>query len=145
VSADVGIRNTDSPLPIQLVSQRCHDTQGKLIRSYGVAPVTVPPLGTNHVFVQRTDTDAGSWLIQRPIKFLIANGDGVFQRFQMSGHLGMGQGLADIRLDALHHIMPSPHSPQSRNQNVQDHDGPATCLASAQRMKIQSLLAMACQ
>lgn len=135
MSTDVGIRNTDSQLPIQLVSERCHDTLGKLIRSYGVAPVTIPPLGTNQVFVQRTATAAGSWLMQRPIMSLIANGDGVFQRFRMSSHLGMGQGLADLRLDARRHIMPLPHGPVPRNQNVQDHDGPATRLARAQRMK----------
>ena len=51
VSTHVSIRNTDPQTPIRLVSARYYDTQGKLVRSYLAAPVTIPPLGTHEIFV----------------------------------------------------------------------------------------------
>jgi len=60
VSTHVSIRNTDPQTPIRLVSARYYDTQGKLVRSYVGAPVTIPPLGTHEIFVPRTDTAGGS-------------------------------------------------------------------------------------
>jgi hypothetical protein len=60
VSTHVSIRNTDPTTPIQLRLARYYDTQGKLVRSYLTAPVTIPPLGTHEIFVPRTDTAGGS-------------------------------------------------------------------------------------
>jgi hypothetical protein len=60
VSTHVSIRNTDPQTPIRLVSARYYDTQGKLVRSYLNAPVTIPPLGTHEIFVPRSDTAGGS-------------------------------------------------------------------------------------
>lgn len=60
VSTHVSVRNTDPQAPIQLASARYYDTQGKLVRSYLTAPVTIPALGTYELFVPRADTAGGS-------------------------------------------------------------------------------------
>ncbi|TRZ98086.1 MAG: DUF3124 domain-containing protein [Rhodocyclaceae bacterium] len=60
VSTHVSIRNTDPQTRIRLVSARYYDTDGKLVRPYIDAPVTIPPLGTHEIFVPRTDTAGGS-------------------------------------------------------------------------------------
>lgn len=60
VSTHVSIRNTDPQATIRLLWARYYDTQGRLVRSYVAAPVTIPPLGTHEIFVPRTDTAGGS-------------------------------------------------------------------------------------
>lgn len=60
VSTHVSIRNTDPLTPIRLLSARYYDTQGKLVRSYVSATVTIAPLGTHEIFVPRSDTAGGS-------------------------------------------------------------------------------------
>jgi hypothetical protein len=60
VSTHVSIRNTDPQVPIRLVSANYHDTQGRLVRTYVTAPVTIPPLGTHELIVARSDTAGGS-------------------------------------------------------------------------------------
>ena len=60
VSTHVSIRNTDPAVAIRLTSARYFDTQGKQVRNYLPAAVTVPPLGTHELFVPRSDTAGGS-------------------------------------------------------------------------------------
>ena len=40
--------------------------------------------------------------------------------------------------------MPLPHSPVSRSPTLHDHEGPASRVARVRRVKIHSLLAIAC-
>jgi len=60
VSTHVSIRNTDTQVPIRVLGARYYDTQGRLVRSYLAAPVTVAPLGTHEFFVPRSDSAGGS-------------------------------------------------------------------------------------
>lgn len=60
VSTHVSIRNTDPQLAIKLLSARYYDTNGKLVRAFLNAPVTIPALGTHEIFIPRKDTSGGS-------------------------------------------------------------------------------------
>ncbi|HEY6898470.1 MAG TPA: DUF3124 domain-containing protein [Rhodocyclaceae bacterium] len=60
LSAHVSIRNTDSRVPIQVLSARYYDTDGKLVKNYVGSPRTVAPYGTLELFVPHTDSSGGS-------------------------------------------------------------------------------------
>jgi hypothetical protein len=60
VSTHVSIRNTDPVTSIRIHYARYFDTQGKLVRNYINAPITIPPLGTHEIFIPRSDTAGGS-------------------------------------------------------------------------------------
>ena len=60
VSTHVSVRNIDPIQPIRITSARYSDTNGKLVRNYVVAPITIAPLATHEIFVPRSDTAGGS-------------------------------------------------------------------------------------
>ena len=74
VSAHISIRNTDPREPMQVVSARYYNTEGKLLREYVAKPQAIPPFGTYELFVPRSDSAGGSganfvieWSAERPI------------------------------------------------------------------------------
>lgn len=73
LSALVSLRNTDPRQPIRIHSARYYDTAGKALREYIPKPVSLPPLGTIELFVERNDMSGGSganfivvWQAERP-------------------------------------------------------------------------------
>ena len=60
VSILVSIRNTDPAKSIRLTSALYFDTNGKRIKEYINAPITVKPMGTHEIFVPRSDDTGGS-------------------------------------------------------------------------------------
>lgn len=60
VSTHVSIRNTDPQVPLRILYARYYDTEGKLVREFLRAPLTIPPLGTHELFVPRGDVSGGS-------------------------------------------------------------------------------------
>ncbi len=60
VSVLVSIRNTDPSRPVQLVSARYYDTDGKSIKEYVSSPRTIQAMGTYELFVPRSDDTGGS-------------------------------------------------------------------------------------
>ena len=60
LSALVSIRNTDSGQPIRVTSAQYYDTGGRKLRQFIPAPVTIKPLGTHEVFIQKSDSAGGS-------------------------------------------------------------------------------------
>lgn len=60
LSAMVSIRNTDPKRPLRVLSARYYETQGKFLREYVPAPVTVAPFGTLELFVELHDESGGS-------------------------------------------------------------------------------------
>jgi hypothetical protein len=60
LSSMVSIRNTDPGQSIRVLSARYYDTQGRLLREYVSAPVTIPPFGTHELFIEYQDSSGGS-------------------------------------------------------------------------------------
>ena len=60
----------------------------------------------------------------------------------MGRDMSKREGPADIVLDSLSPVVPILHRPVSRHQDVQRHERTSTRLASAQRVKIEPLLAV---
>ena len=60
LSALVSIRNTDPNQTIRVTSAQYYDTDGRKLRQYLPAPVTIRPLGTHEVFIQKSDSAGGS-------------------------------------------------------------------------------------
>ena len=60
VSTHVSIRNTDPQVPLRILYARYYDTEGKLVRDFIRAPLTIPPMGTHELFVPRGDVSGGS-------------------------------------------------------------------------------------
>jgi len=60
VSTHVSIRNTDPQVAVRILYARYYDTEGKLVREFLRAPLTIPPLGTHELFVPRGDVSGGS-------------------------------------------------------------------------------------
>ena len=60
LSALVSIRSTDPRRPLRVVSARYYDTNGKLLGERVPNPVTIPPLGTLELFIERNDFSGGS-------------------------------------------------------------------------------------
>lgn len=60
VSALVSIRNTNLKTPIRLFSAHYFDTSGKLLKQFVTTPVTIEPLGTHELFIEKQETQGGS-------------------------------------------------------------------------------------
>ena len=60
VSALVSIRNTSLKTPIQIVSARYFSTEGKLLKQFMARPVTIVPMGTHELFVEKQEAEGGS-------------------------------------------------------------------------------------
>ena len=60
LSAHVSIRNTNTKVPLKILFARYYDTDGKLLKEFVPAPVSIPPLGTHELFVPRSDVTGGS-------------------------------------------------------------------------------------
>ena len=60
VSTHISIRNSDPQVAIRVLAARYYDTNGKLVRAFLNAPVTIPALGTHEIFIPRNDTSGGS-------------------------------------------------------------------------------------
>ncbi|MBI5922704.1 MAG: DUF3124 domain-containing protein [Betaproteobacteria bacterium] len=60
LSAHVSIRNTNPQVPLKILYARYYDTDGKLLKEFVPAPVSIPPLGTHELFVPRSDVTGGS-------------------------------------------------------------------------------------
>lgn len=60
VSVLVSIRNTNSKTPIKLVSARYFDSNGNLLKQYVNTPLTIGPLVTHEIFVEKHDVAGGS-------------------------------------------------------------------------------------
>lgn len=74
LSVLVSIRNTDTSRPLQIVSARYYDTDGKSIKEYVASPQTLGPMATYELFVPRKDDTGGSganfvitWKSQSPV------------------------------------------------------------------------------
>ncbi|MDP2794695.1 MAG: DUF3124 domain-containing protein [Sulfurisoma sp.] len=60
LSALISIRGTDPKRPFRVASARYYNTEGKPLREFVTRPVTVPPMGTLELFVERHDESGGS-------------------------------------------------------------------------------------
>lgn len=60
LSALVSIRNVDARRPLRILSAKYYDTHGKLLGERLPAPVVLPPLGTQELFVELNDASGGS-------------------------------------------------------------------------------------
>jgi len=60
LAATLSIHNVDMDRSITLDRVDYHDTQGKLIRKYLAAPITLAPLETKNFVVERSDTAGGT-------------------------------------------------------------------------------------
>lgn len=60
LSAHVSIRNTNIQESLKILYARYYDTDGKLVREFIPNQLTIPPLGTHELFVQRSDVSGGS-------------------------------------------------------------------------------------
>jgi hypothetical protein len=60
VSVFVSIRNTDNLKSIRINSATYYDTNGKRLKDYIAAPVTIGPMGTYEIFIPRSDDTGGS-------------------------------------------------------------------------------------
>ena len=56
----LSVRNSDPELPVRIDRVRYYDTQGRLIREFGEAPLTLAPLQTASYLVEKQDTAGGS-------------------------------------------------------------------------------------
>ncbi|MBI2315807.1 MAG: DUF3124 domain-containing protein [Betaproteobacteria bacterium] len=60
LSALVSIRNTDPDRPIRVTSAQYYDTDGRKLKQFVPAPVTIRPMGTYEVFIAKSDSAGGS-------------------------------------------------------------------------------------
>ena len=60
VSVLVSIRNTNLKTPVRLFSARYFDTSGKLLKQFVATPVTIEPLCTHELFIEKQETQGGS-------------------------------------------------------------------------------------
>jgi hypothetical protein len=60
LSALVSIRNTSLKTPIRVYSARYYNTEGRVISEFLSKPVTVAPLGTYEIFIERKESEGGS-------------------------------------------------------------------------------------
>lgn len=60
LSVHVSIRNTNTQEPLKIAYARYYDTEGKLVKEFVPNLLTIPPLGTHELFVQRSDVSGGS-------------------------------------------------------------------------------------
>ncbi len=71
VSKQVSIRNTDPRAALLVTSARYYNTEGQLLRDFLPKPQSVPPLGTYELYISRSDSSGGNfiieWSAERPI------------------------------------------------------------------------------
>lgn len=60
LSVHVSIRNTNIQESLKITYARYYDTDGKLVKEFVPNQLTIPPLGTHELFVQRSDVSGGS-------------------------------------------------------------------------------------
>ena len=60
LSVHVSIRNTNIQESLKITYARYYDTDGKLVKEFVPTQLTIPPLGTHELFVQRSDVSGGS-------------------------------------------------------------------------------------
>lgn len=60
LAVTLSIRNASAQHPITINSARYYDTAGKEIKSYFSKPITIAPLGTEEILVERNDASGGS-------------------------------------------------------------------------------------
>ncbi len=60
VSVLVSIRNTNQKTPVRLISARYFNGEGRLLKQYVERPLTIKPLGTYELFVERHESEGGS-------------------------------------------------------------------------------------
>lgn len=60
VSALVSIRNTNIKTPLRLLSARYFNSNGKMLKQFVAAPVTIDPLGAYELFVEKKESLGGS-------------------------------------------------------------------------------------
>ena len=78
------------------------------------------------------------WSIQPFVRM----GNRVFDRFQMRGDMGVGNGLADVGFDAFRPVVTLLHGPGAGHQHVQRDESAGAGLARAQGVEVQPLLAV---
>ncbi len=74
LTVTLSIRNIDPLYPINLLSVKYHETEGKLIKAYLSEPITLEPLETIRYIVPEKDTQGGSganfmvqWNSEKPV------------------------------------------------------------------------------
>jgi uncharacterized protein DUF3124 len=60
MSVSVSIRNTDPSSAIRMTSALYYDTDGKKLKEYVTKPNTIGPMGTEELFIARSDDRGGS-------------------------------------------------------------------------------------
>lgn len=60
LACTLSVRNTDTSLPITLVSVDYFDTDGQFVRAYLEQPLTLSPLATKDFYLEESDTAGGS-------------------------------------------------------------------------------------
>jgi hypothetical protein len=60
MSVSVSIRNTDPASPIRVTSAEYYDTDGKKLKEYIAGPNIIGPMGTEELFIARSDDRGGS-------------------------------------------------------------------------------------
>lgn len=60
VSVSVSIRNTDPAHSIRVSSAQYYDTGGKKLKEFFPKPVVIGPMGTQELFISRSDDSGGS-------------------------------------------------------------------------------------
>ncbi|HZQ72655.1 MAG TPA: DUF3124 domain-containing protein [Burkholderiales bacterium] len=60
MSVSVSIRNTDLANPIRVTSAQYYDTDGKKLKEYIQKPSVIGPMGTQELFIARSDDRGGS-------------------------------------------------------------------------------------
>lgn len=60
LAVTVSVRNVDPKQTITLVQADYHDSQGRKLKSFLAAPVTIPPLGSERFVVAESDKRGGS-------------------------------------------------------------------------------------
>lgn len=60
LAVTVSVRNVDPTQPITLVQADYHDSQGRKLKSFLAAPLTIPPLGSERFVIAESDKRGGS-------------------------------------------------------------------------------------
>ncbi len=60
ITTTLAIHNTDAKTPIQIVSARYYNAQGRLVQEYVQAPVTLAPFAALDLLVRKPDKSPGS-------------------------------------------------------------------------------------
>ena len=60
LSALISIRNTSFKTPIRVLSARYYNTEGKLIKEFAPKAISIGPMGTHEIFIERKEAEGGS-------------------------------------------------------------------------------------